>query len=414
MAWNDAPPTKEELAWMDAPPSAEEMGGSSTPWSARIKGAAYGASKIPFTDIAMAPRIEAGAKTLAYPLVKGTFEGMGDEYSRNLAKAEEYWKGEPSTSQPEAYGTAETIGEIGGPGGTAAVKLGGKLVKGTGKLAESVMGATPTKKAIEWGRKATLDTLSAGKEGMISKVTEILGSKAHGKDVTDKAMELVDFARKNGAVLANPQKGTQRAKELVTQFGEDIANQLDEIPGEVEVFSVFSKVADDLPAGAKKAEKTLEKIFLELEGQGEKTSIKNLWEFRKKIDDEINWSALKKKLATGRPLTEVEEALYDARGTVQKIISEEVAARGGSFPTMAANYQKSIALEALAPRREIAALKFKGPTEMLQGMGKTGVKAGARVAEAGAKVASSRPVAGAANLSVRGAQALPFYRQTEE
>ena len=207
MAWNDTPPTEDELKntktmWYDTPPTQEELDSTDTQLKALAGGVAQGAT------FGFAPQIgatlETGLETITgdIPQEQSLLERYRQLREENIAGMEKLREENPWT-----YGTGELVGGAAIPLGAGA-KIGQKAFQAgkTALQAGKGMQAARTAAALRTGiESAKIGTVAGGltgiakSEGDVSKVIEDVGEG--NLSAAAEELEKIGSSAKTGAEI---------------------------------------------------------------------------------------------------------------------------------------------------------------------------------------------------------------------
>ena len=207
MAWNDTPPTEDELKntktmWYDTPPTQEELDSTDTQLKALAGGVAQGAT------FGFAPQIgatlETGLETITgdIPQEQSLLERYRQLREENIAGMEKLREENPWT-----YGTGELVGGAAIPLGAGA-KIGQKAFQAgkTALQAGKGMQAARTAAALRTGiESAKIGTVAGGltgiakSEGDVSKVIEDVGEG--NLSAAAEELEKISSSAKTGAEI---------------------------------------------------------------------------------------------------------------------------------------------------------------------------------------------------------------------
>jgi len=290
-----------------------------------------------------------------------------------------------------------SLGEFAGgsvnPVGVLAGSVAGKTVSKTYDLAKNMPGF---KYLDQTAKGFVMRNITNGEKTIQNAGADFLTSAKHGKTETDKLNSLVDFAKKNDIVKSNPKDMSIAADKLVENTGERIGSlidnvsaeaekNLDTIPGllrsrSIEDLGMFKTkpIVNSIVSDVKnitsdpRVIKNVESKLLDLVKEPAVT-LKDMWEFRKTLDDSINYKSIKSAMKSGSNISETQQSLLTARTSLQKKITDVIESMSGSkaveeLKQANLDYQKSLGLDMMATLRERAEYMPKIDMKVVKGV----------------------------------------------
>jgi len=265
-------------------------------------------------------------------------------------------------------------------GGEVASPIGGAIAKGVGKVGEKLIEARKYipgyGKLEKWAKGFTMKQMTNHQNGIQNAGVDFMTSKAHGGTFTDKADELVNFAKEKNIPLHDAKEMSLASEKLVEDTGEEIASIMKQTAEELKTNKNAIKGMLPESGGQFLTKRIVDDVMKEVENVTSDSNIiqkvqqklvniakdptmtlDKLWETRKEFDSLINYKSIKAALRKGENLTDTQSAFLAGRNGLQKRITDTVDAISGTPSAEALkaanlNYQKALALDAMGDLRE--------------------------------------------------------------